>query len=132
MVYAILCYSDETITLSSTKAEDDMVMARLAAVTDKAAQSGKLGPVARLMPTTTATTLHKHGHGKRLDPGAEPPLITDGPFAETKDQLLGFYVIACANLEEALHFTRDLGQANPGGAYEIRPIASFMPGTSAA
>ena len=132
MFYAILCYNDETITGSWTKVEDDMVMARLAAVTDKAARAGKLGPVARLMPTTTATTLRKHGHGKRLEPGSEPPLITDGPFAEAKEQLLGFYVIDCANLEDALHFTRDLGQANPGGAYEVRPISLFMPGTNAA
>jgi hypothetical protein len=84
------------------------------------------------MPTTTATTLRKHGQGKRLEPGPEPPLITDGPFAETKEQLLGFYVIDCANLEDALHFSRDLGQANPGGAYEVRPISLFMPGTSTA
>jgi hypothetical protein len=132
MVYAILCYNDETITGSWTKVEDDMVMARLAAVTSKAARAGKLGPVARLMPTTTATTLRKHGQGKRLEPGPEPPLITDGPFAETKEQLLGFYVIDCANLEDALHFSRDLGQANPGGAYEVRPISLFMPGTSTA
>ena len=132
MVYAILCYNDETITGSWTKVEDDMVMARLAAVTSKAARAGKLGPVARLMPTTTATPQRKHGQGKRLEPGPEPPLITDGPFAETKEQLLGFYVIDCANLEDALHFSRDLGQANPGGAYEVRPISLFMPGTSTA
>jgi hypothetical protein len=103
-------------------------MARLAAVTDRLDRAGKLGPVARLMPTTAATTLRKIGHGKRLDPGPEPPVVTDGPFAETKEQLLGFYIIACANLEEALGIVHELGQANPGGAYEIRPVSLFWPG----
>lgn len=130
MLYAILCYNDENITSAWTKEEDDMVMARLATVIDKPAKAGKLGPVARLMPTTAATTLRKIGHGKRLDPGPEPPIVTDGPFAETKEQLLGFYVIDCANLEEALQFARELGQANPGGAYELRPVSLFMPGTA--
>ena len=54
--------------------------------------------------------------------------MIDGPFAETKEQLLGFYIIDCINLEEALAITKDLGQANPGGAYEIRPVGLFLPG----
>jgi hypothetical protein len=128
MLYAVLCYNDEDITGSWTKEEDDRVMARLAAVTDGLAKAGKLGPVARLMPTTAATTLHKGGHGKRLEPGPEPAVVMDGPFAETKEQLLGFYVIECSGLEEALGIVRELGQANPGGAYEIRPVALFLPG----
>ena len=55
--------------------------------------------------------------------------MIDGPFAETKEQLLGFYVIDCAALEEAVEVARDLARANPGGAYEIRPIRLFMPGS---
>ncbi len=128
MLYAILCYNDEDITGAWSKEEDDMVMARLAVVNDKLAKAGKLGPVARLMPTTAATTLRKGGYGKRLEPGPEPPVVTDGPFAETKEQLLGFYVIQCSGLEEALEIVRDLGHANPGGAYELRPISLFLPG----
>jgi hypothetical protein len=128
MLYAVLCYNDEEITGSWTKAEDDMVMARLKMVTDKLEKAGKLGPVARLMPTTAATTLRKHGHGKRLEPGPQPAVVTDGPFADTKEQLLGFYLIRCTDLEEALEVARELGQANPGGAYEIRPVARFFAG----
>jgi hypothetical protein len=71
------------------------------------------------MPTTAATTLRK----------SDPPLVIDGPFAETKEQLLGFYVLDCDDLEEALGVARELGQANPGGAYEIRPLRLFLPGT---
>lgn len=132
MLYAVLCYNDEEITGAWTKAEDDLVMARLKKVTDKLEKAGKLGPVARLMPTTAATTLRKGGHGKRLEPGPEPAVVTDGPFAETKEQLLGFYVVECAGLEEALEIVRELGQANPGGAYEIRPVSVFFPGGKAA
>jgi len=128
MLYVVLCYNDEDVTGSWTKEEDDMVMTRLVAVTDRLEKAGKLGPVARLMPTTAATTLRKGGYGKRLDPGPEPAVVTDGPFAETKEQLLGFYVIQCGGLEEALEIARELGQANPGGAYEIRPVSLFFPG----
>ena len=52
----------------------------------------------------------------------DPPVVIDGPYAETKEQLLGFYVVDCENLDEALDVARDLGKANPGGAYEIRPV----------
>ncbi len=123
MLYAILCYNDESTVWSWTKDEEDACMARLAVVQDKLARQGKLGPVARLMPTTAATTLRKD---------RDPPLVVDGPFAETKEQLLGFYVVDCAALDEALEIARDLGKANPGGAYEIRPLALFRPGDVAA
>ena len=119
MLYAILCYNDENAVCSWSKAEDDAVMARLGAVQQKLAATGKLGPVARLMPTTAATTLRKD---------REPALVVDGPFAETKEQLLGFYIVDFENLEEALDWTRELGKANPGGAYELRPLRLFHPG----
>ncbi|HET7594406.1 MAG TPA: YciI family protein, partial [Stellaceae bacterium] len=91
-------------------------MARLAAVQERLANAGKLGPSLRLLPTTSATTLRKT---------QDPPLVIDGPFAETKEQLLGFYVIDVASLDEALDIARELAAANPGGAYEIRPVALY-------
>ena len=87
MLYAILCYHDEDVVGSWTKEQDDAVMAKLAVVQEKLASQGRLGPVARLLPTTAATTLRKD---------SDPPLVLDGPFAETKEQLLGFYVVDCA------------------------------------
>jgi hypothetical protein len=122
MQYAILCYNDERITSAWSKEHDDAVMAKLGAVTEKYAKKGKLGPVARLLPTTAATTLRKD---------REPGVVIDGPFAETKEQLLGFYIIDCDTLEEALEFARELGAVNPGGAYEIRPVGAFLPGQAA-
>ncbi|MDP3298941.1 MAG: YciI family protein, partial [Phenylobacterium sp.] len=58
---------------------------------------------------------------------SDPPLVLDGPFAETKEQLLGFYIVDCEGLDQALEVARDLGRANPGGAYELRPIGVFYP-----
>ena len=118
MLYALLCYNAEDVVFSWSQAEDDAVMARLDVVHEKLRQAGKMGPSLRLLPTTAATTLRK----------SDPPLVIDGPYAETKEQLLGFYVLDCENLDEALDIARDLGRANPGGAYEIRPIRLFLPG----
>ena len=120
MLYAILCYNDENAVGTWTKEEDDACMVRLAKVEEAMAQRGKLGPVVRLLPTTSATTLRKAGGDA---------MILDGPFAETKEQFLGFFVADCETLEEAHDFARDLAVANPGtGAYEIRPLAIYKPG----
>jgi hypothetical protein len=121
MLYAILCYNDEDTVGSWTKEQDAAVMKKLAVVQDKLTKQGRLGPVARLLPTTAATTLRKD----------DPPIVLDGPYAETKEQLLGFYIVDCKNLDEALDVARDLGAANPGGAYEIRPVGVLNPGSVA-
>jgi hypothetical protein len=119
MLYAILCYHDEDTVGSWTKEQDAAVMKKLAVVQGGLTKQGRLGPVARLLPTTSATTLRKD----------DPPLVIDGPYAETKEQLLGFYIVDCDNLDEALDVARDLGAANPGGAYEIRPVGVMTPGS---
>jgi hypothetical protein len=119
MLYAILCYDSEDVVGSWTREEDDAVMARLGGVQQKLADRGRLGPVARLLPTTTATTIRK---------GREP-LVIDGPFAETKEQLLGFYIVDCATLDDAIGAAKDLARASgTAGAYELRPVALFRPG----
>ncbi|HTK35706.1 MAG TPA: YciI family protein [Caulobacteraceae bacterium] len=120
MLYALLCYNSEDVVYSWTQEEDDAVMARLDVVHKAMAAKGKMGPALRLLPTTSATTLRKD---------SDPPLVIDGPFAETKEQLLGFYVVDCDDLEEALAFAGDLAKVNPGGAYEIRPVRVYLPGS---
>lgn len=118
MLYAILCYNSEDAVKGWTKPHHDKVMADLGEVHKKLAAKGKLGPVARLLPTTAATSLRK----------GQEPLVIDGPFVETKEQLLGFYVVDFETLEEAIETARALAAANPGaGGYEIRPIAQFHP-----
>lgn len=115
MLYAFLCYNNENAVMSWSKQEDDAVMAKLDVVHEKLRKQGKMGPSLRLMPTTAATTLVK-----------EKDLVLDGPYAETKEALLGFYILDCENLDDAVAIARELGQANPGGAYEIRPLRLFV------
>ena len=113
MQYAILCYHDENVVCSWTKEEDEAVMAKLAVVQEKLARQGKLGPVARLLPTTAATTLRKD---------REPPLVLDGPFAETKAQFGGYYVIEEKDLQEAVRIAARIPGAQRG-CVEVRPVA---------
>ena len=108
MFYALLCYNDEATVWSLDKKQDNEVMDRLAVVRGRLEKQGKLGPSLRLLPTTAATTLRK----------SDPPLVIDGPFA----------IIDVADLDEALGVARELGEANPGGAYEIRPLAVYNAG----
>jgi hypothetical protein len=115
MLYALLCYAREDEIMSLTQEQDDALMAKHYAAAEPLRAHGKLGPVARLMPTSTATTLR---------PG-ERPLTLDGPFAETKEQLLGFYVVDCESLEEAIELGRPF--VNEAGAIEVRPIKEFLP-----
>ncbi len=115
MLYTLLCYNKEDVVWSWTKEEDDAVMNRLSVVHERLTREGKLGPSLRLLPTTAATTLR----GKDM--------VIDGPFAETKEQLLGFYVIDVENLDAALDVARQLNAANPTSVYEIRPIALYVP-----
>jgi hypothetical protein len=118
MLYAILAYHVETEVQSWTPAEDAAVMAGLDEVHVRINRSGKLGPAARLGATRNALTLRGPGAG----------LVLDGPFAETKEQLLGFYIVDVANEEKAIAAARELRTANPSAIYELRPIALFLPG----
>jgi hypothetical protein len=118
MLYSILCYESEALAAGRTKQEDEALMARLGGVLQKLKAEGKLGPVARLMPTTTATHIRS---------GKESPAVIDGPFAETKEQLLGFYLVECPTLEEAITAAKLLGREKSHGTLEIRPVAVFNP-----
>ena len=118
MHYAILCYHDERVVEGWSKEQDDAVIAHRQIVQKKLAAEGKLGPVVRLMPTTAATTLR----------AGRETIVLDGPFAETKEQLLGFYIVDCASLEEAIEVARALKGAETAGAFEIRPLRVFRPG----
>ncbi len=118
MLYAILAYHVETEVMGWTPQEDANVMAGLNRAHDRINQNGKLGPAARLSTTKKARTLR----------GPGPGIVVDGPFAETKEQLLGFYVVEFESEDAATAAARELRKANPGAVYEIRPIALFLPG----
>ena len=120
MLYAVICYNEETEIQQWTPAQDADCMARLSEVNDDLDRQGRLGPVLRLDFTGTATTLRKN---------SGDPVVHDGPFAETKEQFLGFFVLEAETLEEAIQFARVLSAANPAnGTYEIRPLQFFNPG----
>jgi len=118
MLYAILAYHVEANVLSWTKREDDNVMSNLQKAHDRINREGRLGPAARLGATNRARTLRGPGNG----------VVIDGPFAETKEQLLGFYVLECADDDAAVEAARELLRSNPGAVYEIRPVGLYLPG----
>jgi hypothetical protein len=115
MLYAILCYHSEAEVNSWSKEKDDAVIAKRATAQRKLHERGKLGPVARLMPTTAAVTVRS---------GREP-LVIDGPFAETKEALLGFYIVDCESLDAVIEVARSM--LSETGAFEIRPVRTFKP-----
>ncbi|GGC32629.1 hypothetical protein GCM10011504_08550 [Siccirubricoccus deserti] len=117
MLYAILAYHVEEVVTSWTQEEDAALMKDLHRVHDRLHEEGQLGPAARLGATRQAVTLRG------------PGLVLDGPFAETKEQLLGFYVVECETRAAAVEVARDLQRVNPTAVYEIRPVTTYLPGT---
>ncbi|TXL79558.1 YciI family protein [Vineibacter terrae] len=120
MLYAILAYHEEKIVESWTAEEDAAVMTGLLKVHERLDREKALGPSARLGTTGQAVTLRGPGAG----------MVIDGPFAETKEQLLGLYVVDCADRDAAIAVARDLRRANPTAVYEIRPVRRYIPGAS--
>ncbi|WP_105421876.1 YciI family protein [Neorhizobium sp. T25_27] len=120
MYYAILAYHQEGVVQSWTEEEDQALMTELLEVNDRLVAQKSLGPAARLGPTEQAVTLRGKGEG----------MVIDGPFAETKEQLLGLYVVDFPTIEGAIAAARDLRRANPTAVYEIRPILLYLPGAT--
>jgi hypothetical protein len=119
MLYAILAYHQEGVVESWTKEEDAALMTELLEVNDRLVRDKHLGPAARLDSTRRAVTLR-----------GKTGMVVDGPFAETKEQLLGFYVVDFPTLDAAIAAARDLRRVNPTAIYEIRPISLYLPGAS--
>lgn len=114
MKYILLIYGDERVWASMSKEEMEKIYADHRAF---GAAMGKVGVIvggSELKPVATATSVKFTG-GK--------PRTVDGPFAETKEQLAGYYVIETANLEDALSWAEKM----PGmtdGTVEVRPLAA--------
>jgi hypothetical protein len=115
MLYSILIYASEDAVAALSQEEDDAHVARHLVVHDQLAARGKLGPVVRLMPTSTACQLRTAG----------TPKVVDGPFAETKEQLLGLYIVDCDSQEEAVEIARSLPSL--GSIFEVRPVKRYFP-----
>ena len=113
MQYLLLCCFDETRWAQIPDAQKDQIMQEYSAFIQSLVKSGHLRASARLHPTSMATTVREL-HGKRM--------ITDGPFAESKDQLGGYHLIECQDLDEALAIAGRIPTLRAGGAIEVRPV----------
>ncbi len=119
MLYAILAYHQEGVIASMTPEQGATLMDNLLKVHDKINETGRLGPSARLDFTGKAVTLR-----------SPEAMVIDGPFAETKEQLLGLYMLECDSLDDAINAARELRRVNTSAVYEIRPITRYLPGVS--
>ena len=116
MLYAFLAYHPEGMVDALTPEQDAALMDGLHERHRRLLADGHLGPAARLAPTRKARTVRPRS------------LVVDGPFAETKEQLLGFYVMDFPSLDEAVAAAQALNRVNPSAVYEIRPIELYLPG----
>ena len=112
MYYVLLIYGSEAASAEMTQEERDALMQAHAAFARETQQHGFLTGGHPLQPTRTATTVRVH-NGKTL--------IIDGPFAETKEQLAGFYMLNCKDLDEAIEMASKIPDA-VHGSIEIRPV----------
>jgi hypothetical protein len=118
MRYIMLIYSKEKEG-GPTPEEAQEIRTAHRAVMQETSQKGVLRGAEPLAPTSTATTV-------RMQSGAM--LITDGPFAETKEQLAGYYILDCDNLDQAIEWAAKIPTGCKGGegCIEIRPILEMV------
>jgi len=113
--YMFLIYSDESAMTDVTPEQwDKMLQAHNAWGESVAAAGASIVSGEALAMSTTATTIRK---------GGGSPVVTDGPFAETKEGLGGYYVVDCADLDQALALAHTL----PANTVEVRPVIPTGP-----
>jgi hypothetical protein len=115
MQYLLTIYGDESGFGQVSEEEMKQSMAAYEAFGREAQEAGVLRGGEGLQPTSTATTVRVRG-GERL--------LTDGPFAETKEQLGGFYLLDCRDLDEAIEWAAKIPGAQ-FGSVEVRPVMDY-------
>ena len=120
MKYLLAIYSNEVEWGGLSDADRQAMYAEYAELSEDLGRRGMMIDGAELRPTSAATTV-------RVRDGRS--LVTDGPFAETKEQLAGYYILDCENLDEAIEWAAKIPTACRGGegCIEIRPIAPIPP-----
>jgi hypothetical protein len=113
MQYLLMCCFEEKAWNAIPEHERESVMRDYAAWIDSAAASGHYKAGGKLKPSSLSTTV-RASHGK--------PVITDGPFAETREQLGGYHVLDCRDLDEALALASRIPTLKVGGTIEVRPL----------
>ena len=116
MKYLLLIYDNEKANMSMSPEEMSKKMDEWFKYTDDLQKSGRLLAGEALEPTMTATSVRA---------GNPAPLATDGPFAETKEQLGGFYMVEATDLDDAIEWAGKMPHIADGGTVEIRPIMKF-------
>lgn len=115
MRYLLLINTDEAAEVARSDEENQAIYGAYFAFTDEIRESGAYITGEALQPTSTATTVRVR-NGQTL--------TTDGPYAETKEQLGGYYLIEAADLDEAISWAAKIPGAKEG-AIEVRPIMEF-------
>lgn len=115
MKYLILCCFNEDGWQAIPEPERDTVMQEYSAWIDRVQQSGQHVASAKLTPSATAATLRPI-NGK--------PVVTDGPFAETKEQLGGYHLVECSDFDEAVSLASGIPTLRVGGTIEVREVES--------
>jgi hypothetical protein len=113
--YLLLIYDDESVWSSMSEEDSQAIMGEYFAYSEKVFGAGAAKAGDALQPTATATTV-------RVRDGQT--LTTDGPFAETKEQLGGYYLLDVANLDEAIEWASRIPSAR-WGSIEVRPLMEF-------
>jgi hypothetical protein len=113
MRYMFLLFGDEAGARQATEAERNEMFGAYAAFTDEARQAGAFQAGDPLQPSATATVVQAEDGGR--------PITTDGPFAESKEQLGGYYVLECKDLDEAIEWAAKIPAARHGKV-EVRPV----------
>ena len=115
MKYMLTIAGDPDSVAEQSPEEQEAEMSRWFSYTEELQKSGAMVAGEALQGKETATTVHFNG--------GDEPTLTDGPFAETKEQLGGFYLIDVANLDEALGWAKKIPAR--GGVVEVRPAVVF-------
>ncbi len=113
MQYLLMCCFDEEKWEKIPEAQRDKVMQEYHTVLQDLVKRGHLRAGAKLRPSATAVTVREK-NGK--------PAMTDGPFAETKEQLGGYHHIECKDLDEAIAIAKRIPTLPLGGSVEVRAI----------
>jgi len=118
MHYMLLIYDDEKVWGKMSEQEMGAILQQYREFSDGIRKAGAFKAGNQLQPTSTATTVRSK-NGKTM--------TTDGPFAETKEQLGGYYMIEAKDLEEAIAIAGRIPSVRVGGSVEVRPIVEMRP-----
>jgi hypothetical protein len=113
MQYLLMCCFDEERWAKVPETQKDQIMQEYGEVLQATVKSGHFRASVKLQPSSTSTTVREK-NGKAV--------ITDGPFSETKEQLGGYHLLECKDLDEAISIALRIPTLRAGGSIEVRPV----------